>query len=74
MKSHISKFEIPATDISRAVNFYQVILGVNIDKMEIFPNDDQLITGIIVKTEGDKPLANGVTLYLNGGNNLQIIA
>jgi uncharacterized protein len=80
MKSHISIFEIPATDISRAVNFYQVILGVNIEKMEmpememgIFPYEEQMVTGVIVKGEGYKPSADGVTIYLNGGDNLQPI-
>lgn len=80
MKSHISIFEIPATDISRAVNFYQAILDVNIEKMEIpgmemgiFPYEEQMVTGVIVKGEGFKPSADGVTIYLNAGDNLQTI-
>lgn len=35
MKSFISLFEIPATDISRAINFYQTILDIKIEKMEM---------------------------------------
>lgn len=80
MKSFISIFEIPATDLSRAVNFYQSILGINIEKMEIpememgiFPYEGQMVTGVIIKGEGYKPSADGVTIYLNGGDNLQII-
>lgn len=80
MKSYISIFEIPATDISRAVDFYQAILDINIEKMEfpemqmgIFPYEGQMVTGVIMKAEGYKPSADGVTIYLNGGNNLQII-
>lgn len=80
MKSLISIFEIPATDISRAINFYQAILDINIEKIEmpememgIFPYEEQVVTGVIIKAEGDKPSANGVTIYLNGGDNLQII-
>ncbi|SFR76823.1 VOC family protein [Maribacter stanieri] len=80
MKSFISIFEIPATDISRAVDFYQAILDINIEKMEfpemqmgIFPYEGQMITGVIMKAEGYKPSAEGVTIYLNGGDNLQII-
>lgn len=80
MKSFISIFEIPATDISRAVNFYQSILDIKIEKMEfsetqmgIFPYEEQMVTGVIIKAEGNKPSANGVTIYLNGGDNLQII-
>jgi predicted enzyme related to lactoylglutathione lyase len=80
MKSHISIFEIPATDISRAVNFYQVILSIAIEKMDIpgmqmgvFPYEGQMVTGVIIKAEGYQPSAAGVTIYLNGGDNLQVI-
>lgn len=80
MKSFVSIFEIPATDISRAVNFYQSILEINIEKMEfpemqmgIFPYEDQMVSGVIIKAEGYQPSADGVTIYLNGGDNLQVI-
>lgn len=80
MNNFISLFEIPATDISRAITFYQTILDVNIEKMEmpgmemgIFPYENQMVTGVIMKGEDFKPSANGVTLYLNGGDNLQTI-
>ena len=80
MKSFISLFEIPATDISRAISFYQAILDINIEKMEmpgmemgIFPYEGQMVTGVIMKGEGYKPTAGGVTIYLNGGDNLQQI-
>lgn len=80
MNSFISLFEIPATDISRAINFYQEILNVKIERMEIpememgiFPYEEQMVTGLITKGEGFKPSADGVTIYLNGGDNLQII-
>ncbi len=80
MKSFISLFEIPATDISRAVNFYQAILDINIEKMEmpgmemgIFPYQGQMVTGVIMKGEGYQPSADGLTIYLNGGDNLQYI-
>lgn len=80
MNSFISLFEIPATDISRAINFYQSILDVNIEKVEmsgmeigIFPYEEQMVPGVIMKDEGYKPSADGVTIYLNGGNNLQTV-
>ena len=80
MKSFISLFEIPATDISRAVSFYQAILDINIEKMQmpgmemgIFPYEGQMVTGVIMKGEDHKPMADGVTIYLNGGDNLQTI-
>ena len=80
MNSFISLFEIPATDVSRAVTFYQAILGIEIEQMEmpgmemgIFPYEGQLVPGVIMKAEGMTPSANGVTIYLNGGDDLQPI-
>ncbi|WP_235016408.1 VOC family protein [Aquimarina sp. AU474] len=80
MNSFISLFEIPAIDISRAIDFYQAILDINIEKMEIpgmemgiFPYENQTITGVIMKGEDFKPSTDGVTIYLNGGDNLQTI-
>ncbi|WP_027420576.1 VOC family protein [Crocinitomix catalasitica] len=80
MKSHVSLFEIPATDISRAIKFYQSILNINIEQMEmpdmkmgIFPYEDQVVTGVIMQAEGYQPTADGVTVYLNGGDDLQSI-
>lgn len=80
MKSFLSIFEIPATDITRAVDFYQDILDIQIEQMEfsgmqmgLFPSEDQAIYGVIVQEEGYQPSANGVTIYLNGGDDLQVI-
>jgi predicted enzyme related to lactoylglutathione lyase len=80
MKTYISIFEIPATEISRAIDFYQAILDINIEKMEfpemkmgILPYEGQMVTGVLVQAEGNKPSADGVTIYLNGGDNLQNI-
>lgn len=80
MNSFISIFEIPATDLSRAILFYQDVLDIKVEQMEfpgmemgVFPYEEQLVTGVIMKGEGYKPSADGVTIYLNGGDNLQII-
>lgn len=80
MKSFVSIFEIPATNLPRAVAFYEQILGISIEQMKfpememgLFPYEGQMVTGMILKAEGYQPSADGVTLYLNGGENLQII-
>ena len=80
INSYISLFEIPATDISRAINFYQTILDIEIEQMEIpgmemgiLPYEDQVVTGVIIKGEGYQPSADGVTIYLDGGDDLQPI-
>lgn len=79
MKSYISMFEIPATDISRAIRFYQALLDIKIEKMDvegmqmgILPFEGQMVTGVIIQADGYKPSANGVTMYLNAGENLQV--
>jgi hypothetical protein len=80
MNSFISLFEIPALDVSRAVDFYQTVLDIQIERitlpdmeMGIFPYENQAVTGVIIKSKGYQPSANGVTIYLNAGNNLQVI-
>lgn len=80
MNSYISMFEIPALDITRAINFYQTILDLEIEKMEmpgmqmgIIPYEDQVVTAVIIQAEGYIPSADGVTIYLNGGDDLQYI-
>ena len=80
MSSFVSIFEIPATEISRAVDFYQAILDIKIERMDfpgmqmgLFPSEGQMTFGVIMQGEDYKPSTNGVTIYLNGGDNLQII-
>ena len=60
--------------------FYKEILGVEIERLDfpgiemgLFPYQNQTVTGVIMKGEGYKPSASGVTIYLNGGDNLQTI-
>lgn len=80
MNSYVAIFEIPATDMSRAIHFYQNVLNLKIEKMELpgmemglLPFEDQAVIGVLMKGEGYEPSASGVTLYLNGGHDLQIV-
>ncbi len=80
LESRVAIFEIPATDLHRAVTFYEAILGVAIEKMEwpemqmgIFPYENQMVTGVIVKSANHQPSSGGVTIYLNAGDDLQTI-
>lgn len=80
MNNYLALFEIPATDLNRAVSFYEGILDLKIEKMEmpgmeigVFPYENQATTGVIMKGEGYSPSADGVCIYLNGGKDLQII-
>lgn len=78
MNSFIAIFEIPTTDISRATDFYQALLGIQIEQMEmpgmqlgIFPYENQAVTGVLVQGEGYEPSVSGVTVYLHAGEDLQ---
>ena len=78
MNSFVSIIEIPATDISRAIIFYQTILGIEIEEMSftgmemgLFPYEDQIVTAIITQAEGYEPSDQGPIIYLNAGDNLQ---
>ncbi|MEZ4949250.1 MAG: VOC family protein [Saprospiraceae bacterium] len=80
MNSLISLFEIPATDIFRAISFYESILDIEIEpvqmpgmEMGLFPYEGQIVPGVIMKAEGLIPSSNGITIYLNAGENLQPI-
>lgn len=80
MQNMINWFEIPATDIKRAVAFYKNILGTDIQeiemfgtKMALFPSDGKNVSGAIVQGEGYVPATNGVVAYLNGGSDLQLV-
>jgi predicted enzyme related to lactoylglutathione lyase len=80
MKNLITIFEIPASDFSRAVNFYQIILNISIEEIDmggvpmgLFPGDEKSVSGAVIKGEDYRPSADGIIIYLNGGDNLQVI-
>lgn len=81
MKNSISIIEIPTSDFSRAVAFYQDILNIKIDeiklgelKMGLFPNNGESTSVQLINGADYKPSINGTIVYLNGGNNLQTVA
>ena len=78
MNNLISIVEIPASDFSRAVTFYQAILGMTIEEIEmdgnqmgIWPNEEGTVNVVLVKGNDYKPTTDGAVLYLNAGNDLQ---
>lgn len=78
MNNMISIVEIPVTDFSRAVKFYQAILGVTIQEVEmggvtmgILPNDEGTVNVVLAKGSDYKPTMDGAVLYLQAGNDLQ---
>jgi uncharacterized protein len=84
MNHAISWFEIPATDINRAQQFYEAILNIKMQamdygsvKMRLFPIDDPMngVGGAIVDNGGftKSSLTDGVLIYLNGNPDCQIV-
>lgn len=78
MNNLISIVEIPTTDFSRAVKFYQTILGLAIEEMEmdgnqmgVLPNEEGTVNVVLVKGKDYKPTTDGAVLYLNAGKDLQ---
>jgi uncharacterized protein len=83
-KHAISWFEIPATDLQRAQNFYESIFQTSLIplelpnfKMRMFPVEDMMnsIGGALIQAEDFyKPSAtDGVLIYLNANPDVQII-
>ena len=80
MENLINWFEIPAKDFDRAKNFYKNLLEFEIQTTEMFgtkmgflPSDGINVSGAIVQGEDYTPSMEGVTIYLNGGDDLQLI-
>lgn len=78
MKKLISIVEIPVADFSRAVTFYQTILGIKIEEMQmdgvrmgIFPNDEGTVNVVLAKGNDYEPSTKGSVLYLNAGDDLK---
>jgi predicted enzyme related to lactoylglutathione lyase len=84
MKNAISWFEIPTTNLNRAQQFYEAILGIKLIpldtpnfKMRMFPIDDPRtgIGGALCFANGFyKPSAtDGPLIYLNANPDVQIL-
>lgn len=80
MKNLISIVEIPTVDFQRAVRFYQAIMNIQIEKVDmdgiqmgLFPGDAKATSVALIGGGGYKPSADGTIAYLNGGDDLQII-
>jgi hypothetical protein len=73
-QSAIQWFEIPATDMDRAVNFYTKVLDIEIQKGEFmgetqgfFPAGRKGVGGAIVQTDRLAPSSSGPLFYLSVG-------
>ncbi|MFA7418755.1 MAG: VOC family protein [Melioribacteraceae bacterium] len=80
MANVLNWFEIPVTDMERAVKFYTEVMGydsmyqMNMGgyDMAFFPMEGEGVGGALVKGEGCIPNANGSVIYLNANPDLAI--
>ncbi|MCX7711102.1 MAG: VOC family protein [Clostridia bacterium] len=80
MKHLLNWVEIPVLDMERAKKFYSAILDISFQDMPLedmlyafFPSEDQYNSGALVQSPFYKPCAEGVLIYLNGGEDLNIV-
>jgi len=78
MANFISIVEIPVSDFTRAVQFYQAVLNISIGevdmdgtRMGVFPSEEAAVNVVLVKGDDYKPTTDGAVLYLNAGHDLQ---
>ncbi|MCQ8182121.1 VOC family protein [Methylomonas sp. SURF-1] len=70
-------FELPATDLGRAQDFYRSVLDTSFKledmsdmQLAIFEAEDGAVSGMLVKNEHYQPSATGAVVYFNGGEDL----
>lgn len=80
MKRMVNWIEIPVSDMERAILFYSKILGVKLTEMDLgnvryalFPSEDRFNCGALAHGENYNPAPGGVTIYLDGGDDLAVI-
>ena len=81
MTNPISWFEIPVSDMERAVKFYSDIFGISMEVFEMspgypmamFPSGESNTGGALIQGEGYVPSVEGSLVYLNGGEDLTAV-
>ncbi|MEW6652185.1 MAG: VOC family protein [Bacteroidota bacterium] len=80
MANVLNWFEIPVTDMDRAVKFYSEVMGyesmyqTNMEgiDMAFFPMEGESVSGSLCKGEWYKPTTDGLIIYLNANPDLEI--
>lgn len=74
-------FEIPATDLDRAIAFYQAVFQIEIpapmdmggSRMAMLASGEDKVGGALVQGEYHTPSTTGVWVYLNANPSLQAV-
>ncbi|HGY55546.1 MAG TPA: VOC family protein [Caldithrix abyssi] len=80
MKNTITWFEIPATDLDRAIKFYNTVLNTPVQRhpdfppfMAFFVGEEMNVGGSIVQHNEYTPTTNGVLIYFDVGDDMQAV-
>lgn len=80
MKNLISIVEIPTIEFPRAVTFYQTILNISVEEinmdgilMGLFPSDGETVSVALINGSQYKTSMDGTVVYFNAGDDLQIV-
>lgn len=72
MTDRITWFDLPTTDINRAINFYSAVLNCSITveeasngQLAVLPHEDGEIAGCLFENPDYPPSKNGPLIYLN---------
>ncbi len=69
MSNRISWFDLPVTDLSRAIQFYSVVLEVEIKEefpgVAVIAHEGNDVSGCLFTSSSSKPSRDGVLLYFN---------
>ncbi|MCL4111390.1 UNVERIFIED_CONTAM: hypothetical protein GTU68_035767 [Idotea baltica] len=78
MKNLISIVEIPTTNFSRAVSFYQEVFEIRIEevdmvstKLGVMPSSEETVNVVLVHGENYTPSMDGALLYFDAGEDLK---
>jgi len=79
IKNYVNWFEIPVLNLKRAMAFYNHMYDIKMETTELneyamafFPTDNG-IGGALVMGPGSIPSETGSLIYLNGGEDLQVL-
>lgn len=80
LANRLNWFEIPVTDMDRAIRFYAEILGETLEPVSsmdgflttMFPHTNG-VNGALVQGSGHVPSKQGAVVYLNGGDDLNTV-
>jgi len=77
MENTLVWFDLPVTDLKRAIIFYKTVFKVELQEMEngpnkmaFFPFEAGVVSGALIEGPDYVPSDSGTIVYLNGGKDL----